>query len=200
MLAGSFKRLVIASALGLCFQHAVALEVDDAVAVVGRLHAALLEVAAIEPAEDLATRYAALAPVVRETHDLTTMGRLTVRRFWRTWSEAERESFLEAFEALSITTYASRFASIGPDTFGISGGEQVSDNRVEVRAVIHRRDADDVSMDYTLQPVDGHWRIVNIIADGASELSLMAAKYYDILESGNFDDLIAELEAETAEL
>jgi len=171
---------------------------DEAIGVVERLHGALVEAAAAEPAPDLAGRYDALAPVITETHDLATMGRLTVRRFWRDWSETERDAFLATFERLSITTYASRFASIGPDSFEILGSETVGDDRAEVSALIRRRDADDVPMTYLMQTDGERWRIINVFADGASELSLIASEYYAILESGTLDDLIAEVESRIA--
>jgi phospholipid transport system substrate-binding protein len=173
---------------------------DDAAAVIERLYTALVEVATAEPQPSLARRVETLAPVIASTHDLTAMGRLTVRRFWNDWSESQRERFAEAFASLSITTYASRFAGVGPDTFAVLGGETVGDNRAEVRAVIRRPDAEDVPMEYLLQLEESGWRIVNVEADGVSELSLMRSKYFDVLESGDFDDLIAELDAETEAL
>jgi phospholipid transport system substrate-binding protein len=173
---------------------------DDAAAVVERLYAALVTVATTEPEPTLAQRVDELTPVIESTHNLATMARITVRRFWRDWTEAERERFVATFSRLSVTTYASRFASVGPDTFAVLGGETVSENRAKVQAVIHRRDADDVPMDYLLQLDDSGWRIVNVDADGVSELSLMGSKYFEILDSGDFDSLIAEIEGEIAEL
>lgn len=173
---------------------------DDAAAVVERLYAALVTVATTEPELTLAQRVDELAPVIESTHDLATMARITVRRFWRGWTEAERERFVETFSRLSVTTYASRFASVGPDTFAVLGGGTVAENRARVQAVIRRRDADDVPMDYLLQLDDNGWRIVNVDADGVSELSLMRSKYFEILDTGDFDALIAELESEIAEI
>jgi phospholipid transport system substrate-binding protein len=169
---------------------------DDAVAVVSGLQEALVQVASIEPALSLEQRYERLAPVIVEAHDLRLMGRLTVRRFWRDWSDAQRAAFVDAFERLSITTYASRFATIQPDTFEILGSKPSGEDRVEVEAVIHRRDDEDVSMVYLLQSDGERWRIINVFADGASELSVMASEYFDILESGGYDDLIAEIESQ----
>jgi phospholipid transport system substrate-binding protein len=174
--------------------------VDEATAVIERLQAALVATAALEPDPGHDGRYERLAPVVTETHDLETMGRLTVRRFWRDWSEDQRAAFSEAFRRLSIATYASRFADVGSETFGIVGGAESGEERVEVKSLVRRKDGDDVPIDYLLQGGDGSWRIINVFADGASELSLMASEYYAILESGGFDALLAEIEARIAAL
>jgi phospholipid transport system substrate-binding protein len=44
------------------------------------------------------------------------------------------------------------------------------------------------------------WRIINIVADGVSDLALKRAEYQRVLASGTLDTLIAELEAQTARL
>jgi phospholipid transport system substrate-binding protein len=51
-----------------------------------------------------------------------------------------------------------------------------------------------------LEQKDGAWRIINIIADGVSDLALKRAEYQRILASGSIEDLIKELEAQTARL
>lgn len=190
---------VIACAALFAVQAFAAAE-DDAIAVVERLHQALVDMAAIEPRPDLAERYALIAPVVQTTHDLTGMSRFTVRRYWRAWDDAERTDFVSVFERLSITTYASRFASIGPDSFKILRAEATGDQRVTVDAIIRRDDGDDVPMEYRLELQDEDWRIVHVSADGVSELSLMRSEYSGVLESETIDDLIAVIETEISEL
>ena len=174
--------------------------VDEAVAVIERLQRALVTTATLEPDPGHDGRYERLAPVVAETHDLETMGRLTVRRFWRDWSEDQRARFNDAFMRLSIATYVSRFAAVGPETFGIVGGAPVGEERVEVQSLVRRKDGDDVPLDYLLQGMNGSWRIVNVFGDGASELALMASEFYAILESGGFDALLTDIEARIAGL
>ena len=169
---------------------------EDATAVIERLFLALVTAAATEPAPALDQRTEMLAPIIESTHDLATMGRITVRRFWNGWDDAQRQRFVDAFGRLSVTTYASRFANVGPDRFAILGASQVDENRVEVNASIRRQDADDVAMDYLLQLDDTGWRIVNVEADGVSELSLMRSRYFGILDAGDLDDLIATIEDE----
>ena len=175
-------------------------DVADATAVVARLQAALVETAGLDPDPGLAARETRLAPVIRETHDLGTMGRLTVRRAWREWSEAQKEAFGDAFAALSIATYASRFGGVGPDSFELVAGGASGEQRVEVNSRIRRADGSAVSLDYLLENDGRGWRIINVLADGASELSLMAAEYFDILDDAGFDGLIAALEEKRAAL
>ena len=193
---GGLATRLMAAAL-LTVPPAILADADaEARAAIERLHGALVDVAAIEPAPDLAERYAALAPVIAETHDLASMSRFTVRRHWRDWTEAERTAFVEAFTRLSITTYASRFASIAPENFEILGSEPEGDDRVRVRALIHRREGDPVTLDYLLEDSDAGYRIVMVFNDDVSELSMKRSEYDEILATGDLDDLIAELEVQ----
>ena len=56
-------------------------------------------------------------------------------------------------------------------------------------------------MEYLLQQEGAAgWRIINIVADGVSDLALKRAEYQRILSTGSIDTLITELEAQTERL
>ncbi|MDX1562217.1 MAG: ABC transporter substrate-binding protein [Gammaproteobacteria bacterium] len=187
----------VLSALIAC-SAAVAAEVDDAIAVIERLHGALIAAAA-DQSNDVSARFAALEPVILETHDLPYIARLTVRRYWRDWDESQQAAVTAAFGRLSVMTYASRFAEVGAEAFEITGARQ-DGNRVEVNALIKRDEADDVTLDYVLRSDGAAWRIVNVLADGVSDLALKTAEYGQLLEDGSVEDLLAELDAQTRAL
>ncbi len=168
---------------------------DEAAAVIAGLQDRLVEVAGRSGTDDLAARSAALAPVVVASHDFVNMGRLTVRRFWSSWTDEQQQAFVEAFERLSVMTYASRFASVSAGTFEVLGGELTDDDLAEVSTLIHRADGDPVAMRYLMRLNDDHWRIINVFADGVSELSLMGSAFFEILDGGDFQDLMAEIES-----
>jgi phospholipid transport system substrate-binding protein len=171
---------------------------DDAKAVIESLHAALVEVAETGSESGLDQRIATLAPVILQTHDIERMGRLTIGRFWRNLSEDQRQSFIQAFERLSVTTYASRFAAIGPETFESVSSKLMDDDSAEVTALIHRAEGEPVEMVYEIQLEGEDWRIVQILADGVSELGLMRSSYYEILDTDGLAGLIETIEAEIA--
>lgn len=171
---------------------------DDAIAVVDRLHSALISAAATTGA-DTESRYAMLYPVIVETHNLPAIAQLTVRRYWRDWTVSEREAFVSAFEDLSVMTYASRFSAVGADSFEIVGSH-VDGDRIEVNALIKRNGGEDVTMDYLLRRDGDNWRIVNILAEGVSDLALKIDEYTSVLETGTVGDLIGYLEAQTESL
>ncbi len=163
----------------------------SATAVVEQLHAGLVDAA--RDGGSFAARYQSLLPLVRDTHDLVFIASMTIRRQWRDLDADKKAAFVAAFEPLSVATYASRFANGTADTFRLDGAGEVSDGRVEVDAAIVRAGEPDIPLQYVLQLGDG-MRIVNILADGVSDLALKRAEYQRVFrDGGSIDDLIGQL-------
>jgi phospholipid transport system substrate-binding protein len=72
--------------------------------------------------------------------------------------------------------------------------------RANVTTAVARTEGGDVPLEYLLQERDGRWKIINVVADGVSDLALKRAEYQRILAAGTLDTLIAELEAQTQRL
>ena len=58
----------------------------------------------------------------------------------------------------------------------------------------------EIPLDYSLQQTDGDWRIINIIADGVSDLALRRSEYAGIIQDLGFDGLIKHLDQQILEL
>jgi phospholipid transport system substrate-binding protein len=183
----------------------VAARADDAIstdtpeATVASLHRGLIAAAQSSPAS-VDERYRKLEALIEKTHDLRYIAEFALRKQWPMLSEADRQRFSAAFEKLSVMTYASRFKNVSANTFKSAGPPTVESGRAHVLTAIARKDQPDVSLDYMLEQKDGAWRIINIIADGVSDLALKRAEYQRILGTGSIDALIKELEAQTARL
>lgn len=175
-------------------------DLDTPQSVVAELHDGLVRLAADDATATVPERFEKLAPLIRATHNLPYIAAVTIRPEWPTLSEEQRARFVDAFERLSIMTYAARFENIGPGTFRIEGTSDAGGGRVQVSAVIVRADRDDIPMNYVLQRRDGPWRIVNIVADGVSDLALKRAEYQQILNDGSIDDLIRHVLDQAAQL
>lgn len=165
-------------------------------AVVERLHDGLVDLAARGEGTTLEQRIERLRPLIASTHDLKYIAELTIRREWDSLSEADRERFVDAFVRLSVATYASRFAGLEGDPFRTLEAPEPDGRRGRVAAEIDPADGEPVPLDYVLEKRGGAWRIVNIVADGVSDLALKRAEYTRILADGDIDDVIAEIESQ----
>ena len=59
-----------------------------------------------------------------------------------------------------------------------------------VRSQFTRSNGDTVSFDYLLRQNKKGWRIINILADGVSDLALKRVEYRSILKQKGFKDFI----------
>ena len=175
---------------------------SDAVATVDNLHAALLDI--MQNAESLgyAGRRDRIAPIVETSFDLAFITRFTVGRYWADLSTAQQDIMVDALGRLTIANYASRFDGYSGERFVTVSNKAARKGRELVRTVleVNNSTADNVSLDYLLQRSDASWRIVNVIANGVSDLSLKRADYGAIIKSQGLDSLITRLNAQIADL
>jgi phospholipid transport system substrate-binding protein len=170
----------------------------EAIAVVERLQNALIQAAELS---DVSARYAELADIVSESHDLAYIGELTVRRQWRDWTDQQRSEFLDAFTTLSVMNYATRFGRVGANSFATIGAQPDGGSRIQVRTTVARSDGTAVPLDFVLQQDDyGALRIVNVVADGVSDLALKRAEYRTVFNESGFAGLVADIQSQTRKL
>ena len=200
------RRRVLGVAIGL----ALAVNVLDARAAEGTgspldtiktLQVALLDTARRLSKAPVAERYRALELTIGKTHNLPYIAEFALRRQWPMLKDDERQRFVAAFVRLSVMTYAARFGNVAPDAFRpLEAGMPDANGRVQVTTAIKREGQPDVSLEYLLQPDGEDWKIINIVADGVSDLALKRAEYQRVFAGGGIEGLIAELEQQTDRL
>lgn len=155
---------------------------DGPAETVETFHRALLGVMKEAEALGLKGRCERLSPVVREAFDFPFIGKLALGRHWEALSEQDRKAFLDLFARISIATYAGSFDGYHGERFETRGTEAQPKGRVLVKTVLVAGGEESVSLDYLLQETGGAWRIVNVIAEGVSDLSIKRAEYSGIAE------------------
>lgn len=166
---------------------------DRAVAVVEGLHAALLDAMQAQDL-DTAGRAARLRPVIENSFDVAGIVRLSLGRIWQELPSEEREQLEAAQFELILSTYAYRFADYDGERFVTLGPGQAPGSRLLLRTRIEPAAGRPVQLDYLLHDTDTGPRILNVIADGYSELSTRRAEYTAIHRRGGTEALLAELE------
>lgn len=183
---------------GLCLASALARGGEDpAVAVVERLHASLIESMQRGPEAGYPGRLALLTPVVAASFDFPTIARIIVGRTWKELSPGEQAQFLQAFEQLSAATYAARFDAYDGETFRTLESSEQRDARV-VKTELVKADGETVSFVYLLRETATGWKIVNVVVDGVSDLSLKRAEYPAVIRQAGFAGLLEKLAEQSA--
>ena len=145
-------------------------------------------------------RYAIMLKAVQSSFDLPFIGKLVLGHYWQTFSPAQRNTFMRLFSRLAAVTYAYNFN-------GYNGQEIKID-----RSVGRRTDAfvytlffvpghgHQHSFDYVLRKEGHRWLIVNIVADGVSDMAIRREEYQGYLKHGSFAGLVAAMRHQYAKL
>ena len=97
-------------------------------------------------------------------------------------------------------TYAARFGNVTEQTFVRLESEEANAERITIYTLIKRKEGEDVTLDYLLQLNESGWQIINIVADGVSDLALKRSEYRSVLADGSIEELIDYVENQIDEL
>jgi phospholipid transport system substrate-binding protein len=203
---GSTKTAIVhalmAGLMAVCAALPSAAENAGAVATVDNLHAALLDIMQNASSLGYGGRHDRIAPVVEASFNLPFITRFTLGRYWADLSSEQQDTMVDALERLTIANYASRFNGYSGERFETISNKPARRGRELVRTVleVNNDSADDVTLDYLLQETAGRWRIVSVVANGVSDLSLKRADYGAVIKSQGFDSLVARINDQIADL
>jgi phospholipid transport system substrate-binding protein len=187
---------VMAGFLALCTVLPSSAQNTEAIATVDGLHAGLLDI--MQNAESLGFtgRRDRIAPIIHASLDLPFITRLAIGRHWKGLAATEREAIVDVFSRWTVGHYAARFNGYSGERFAFVSAEQSRKQRELVRTVLEVSDdaSENVTLDYLLHEKDGKWRIINVIANGVSDLTLKRADYGAVIEAEGLEGLITKLE------
>jgi len=166
---------------------------DSAVKVVEKLHAELMGVMKEADALGYKGRYQRLAPVVTSSYDLPFISKVVVGRYWSKFSLQQKEEFVKTFTKLSIATYANQFSGYSGERFKTISAEESTKGRLLIKTVLIKSNGEEVELDYMLHEKERQWQIINVIAQGVSDLSLKRAQYTLYLKKNGFDGLLQKI-------
>lgn len=140
-----------------------------------------------------AGRYDKLKDPVSNSHDLTKIARIVVGKEGGKLSEEQQQKLVDVFSRLSIASYAHNFKDYSGESFVFDSEEETTRGGVVVHTHLLVPDDKPVKFDYMLKEKGNSWRIINIIANGVSDLALKRSEYTTILQREGFDALIAKI-------
>jgi len=140
-----------------------------------------------------AGRYDKLYDPVSNSHDLTKIARIVIGKEWEKLSEEQQKKLVDVFSRLSVASYAHNFKDYSGESFVFDSEEETARGGVVVHSRLNIPDDKPVKFDYMLKEKGNSWRIINIIANGVSDLALKRSEYTTILQREGFDALIAKI-------
>jgi phospholipid transport system substrate-binding protein len=161
--------------------------------VVEKFQSELIAVMKIGKQLGYAGRYDKLYEPISNSHDLTKIARIVVGKEWEKLSEAQQQKLVEVFNRFSVSSYAHNFKDYSGEKFVFDSEEETTRGGVVVHSTLVIPDDKPVKFDYMLKEKGDSWRIINIIANGVSDLALKRSEYTSILQREGFDALIAKI-------
>jgi phospholipid transport system substrate-binding protein len=138
-------------------------------------------------------RYDKLDVAVKKSHDLPKIARIVVGKQWEELSPEQQNKLETVFSQLSISAYAHNFKDFSGESFTFVSEEETGRGGVVVHTNLKIPGEKDVKFDYMMKKKDDGWQIINIIADGVSDLALKRSDYTSVLNREGFDALIAKI-------
>jgi phospholipid transport system substrate-binding protein len=161
-------------------------------AVVNAFHAALIDAMAHGAELGCKGRVAKLEPVIVATFDVPFIANHILRKRWAKLTPEQRSAFTTTLKDLTVETYASNFSHAGP-RFELVEVRELSPTRKQVRTKLMPAHDEPVSLDYFLQKSGNDWKIINVIANGVSDLALRSSQYDKVFGDTGFDGLMSKL-------
>ena len=138
-------------------------------------------------------RFDKLETPVSNSHDLPKIARIVVGKEWEKLTEEQQKKLTDVFSKLSIASYAHNFKDFDGEAFIIDSEEETKMGGVVIHSHLDLPDDKPVKFDYMLKEKGVSWRIINIIANGVSDLALKRSEYTAILQRDGFDALITKI-------
>jgi phospholipid transport system substrate-binding protein len=141
-------------------------------------------------------RFNQLKPVVEETFDLSTMTRLAVGTAWATVPAADQQALTEAFERMTLASYARNFDDYSGEKFVVDPNVQTRGTDRLVSTTLVRPKDTPIPMIYRMRETQGNWKIVDIYLNGyVSELATRRSDFAATMAAGGSSALIKRINA-----
>jgi len=192
--------LVCALGLGIGTAPAYATSTQPAVAVVAHFQQTLITVMKKAPELGFKGRYRVLSPAVLASHNLKFIAQITMGPYWQHLSAASKAAFVAVFTQLTVATYATQFDGYSGEVFKETGAHVLAQGDVLVETTLSADGQTKAVLDYLLAPSGSQWKIINIVANGVSDLALKRAQYTEVIRNKGFPALLATLKKKVAQL
>ncbi|QXQ05520.1 ABC transporter substrate-binding protein [Sphingosinicellaceae bacterium] len=185
------RNTLIALAL-LAALPAPAAAASDPVAPIAAFDDALLASMKAGKATPLPARTAKLLAVVKATHDLPAMAALVVGPAWAATSAGDRAALVEAFARHSAVQYAANFASYAGERFVVDPAVVTRGTDRVVKTTI-AGNGTPTPLAYRLRESGGGWKIVDIFAEGVSQIAVQRSEFASTIKAGGVAALTKKL-------
>lgn len=138
-------------------------------------------------------RYKKLEKAIYKSHDLTKITRVVIGREWVKLTKEQQDTLVKVFSELSISAYADNFKEFSGESFAFESEDETTRGGIIIHTTLKIPKDKNVKFDYMLKKQGKKWCIINIIANGVSDLALKRSEYTNLLKTEGFETLIIKI-------
>lgn len=133
-----------------------------------------------------------LRKAIYERFSFEKMSQLSLGKYWKDRSEAEKKEFIELFGKLLEETYISKIEGYTNEKVEYLK-EIITDKKAQINTRIITEKVE-IPIDYRLyQEKDGTWMVYDLIIEGVSLVNNYRSQFDEILQRDNYRKLIEDL-------
>lgn len=138
--------------------------------------------------------------LIRKVFDFEGITVLAVGQNWKRFSPAQRQEFTDIFTTRLGNSYLNKIqGTFSNEKVEFLSQEMLSPAKARVKTKIIR-EVDSIPVDYSVRPIDGAWRIYDVVIEGVSLVANYRSQFNDILSKDSPDVLIERVRAQNKSL
>lgn len=165
-------------------------------ATVESLHNALLTIARMDGEDNFGKKYSLLEPTISECFDFRKIAKLVTGSHWKIGLKSEQEDFEKSLLGVAVHNYVLNFTGNSKLQFKLVK-KKIRKNKAVIETSLINPGDTITKIKYVLYKKKERWFIVNVVAQGVSDLSLKRADYMRFLESNTLGNLAKKLHGQT---
>jgi len=141
--------------------------------------------------------------IAYQNMNFDVMARLSLGRFWRGLTDAQRTDYQQEFKQLVTNTYGATTDSYTDEDVKVISDrpEQDGDCTVTTRITGTKDDKPDqevAKVDYRLRTQDKQWKVIDFTIDGVSLVANFRSQFQEVMANGGIDQLLKLLRDKNA--
>ena len=134
--------------------------------------------------------------IIRKVFDFEGITMLAVGQNWKTFSPTQKKEFTDVFTTKLGNSYLNKIqGTFNNEKVEFLSQEMLSASKARVKTKIIR-EVDSIPVDYSVRPVDGVWRIYDVVIEGVSLVANYRSQFNDILSKNSPDVLIERVRSQ----
>lgn len=139
--------------------------------------------------------YDLINEIVIPNFDFISMSKWVLgKKNWNNVSKVQQDRFVKEFRELLVRTYATALLEYSDESINYLSVKNNPESKLKlVKTIINRQGSTNVPIDYRMYKKDNKWKVVDVVVNNVSLVSIYRGSFESEIKKNGFDDLIIKL-------